>query len=59
MSANSVVGLPERRNAFLPIAVGGSSAGILDLTHDLLLGISVHLFTVGLPISFSVRRFAK
>jgi hypothetical protein len=156
MSANSVVGLPERRNAFLPIAVGGLSAGILDLTqalilfgtrvplgiaagllgrqavhgggiaiyvlgvllhffialsaatayyiasrrleflkqhwlicglfygaavdqvmtlvvvplsalhaygpyklHDLLLGISVHMFTVGLPISFSVRRFAK
>ena len=27
--------------------------------HDLLLGISVHRFTVGLPISFSVRRFAK
>jgi hypothetical protein len=27
--------------------------------HDLLLGISVHIFTVGLPISFSVRRFAK
>lgn len=26
---------------------------------DLLLGISVHMFTVGLPISFSVRRFAK
>jgi hypothetical protein len=27
--------------------------------HDLLLGIGVHVFTVGLPISFSVRRFAK
>ena len=27
--------------------------------HDLLLGIGVHMFTVGLPISFSVRRFAK
>jgi hypothetical protein len=27
--------------------------------HDLLLGIGVHIFTVGLPISFSVRRFAK
>jgi len=27
--------------------------------HDLLLGISVHMVTVGLPISFSVRRFAK
>ena len=27
--------------------------------HDLLLGISVHMFTVGLPISFSVHRFAK
>jgi hypothetical protein len=27
--------------------------------HDLLLGISVHAITVGLPISFSVRRFAK
>ena len=37
MSANSVVGLPERRNAFLPIAVGGLSAGILDLTQALTL----------------------
>ena len=27
--------------------------------HDLLLGISVHMITVGLPISFSIRRFAK
>src|SRR6266516_559383 len=27
--------------------------------HDLFLGIGVHMFTVGLPISFSVRRFAK
>jgi hypothetical protein len=27
--------------------------------HDLLLGIGVHMFTVGVPISFSVRRFAK
>ena len=27
--------------------------------HDLLLGIGVHMFTVGLPISFSVQRFAK
>jgi hypothetical protein len=27
--------------------------------HDLLLGVAVHMFTVGLPISFSVRRFAK
>ena len=27
--------------------------------HDLLLGISVHMVTVGLPISFSVWRFAK
>jgi hypothetical protein len=156
MNAKSAVGLPERRNAFLAIAIGGLSAGILDLTqalilfgtrvplgiaagllgrpaahgggiaiyvlgvflhffiafsaatayylasrtlkfltehwficgliygaivdqvmtlivlplsalhaqgpyklHDLLLGIGVHMFTVGLPISFSVRRFAK
>ena len=27
--------------------------------HDLILGILVHMVTVGLPISFSVRRFAK
>jgi hypothetical protein len=156
MSANSEVGLSKRQNAFLAIAVGGLSAGILDLTQalilfgakvplgiaagllgrqaarggsvsiyalgvflhffialsaatfyyvasrkleflkehwlicglfygaavdqvmtlvvlplsalhargpynlrDLLLGIGVHMFTVGLPISFSVRRFAK
>ena len=26
--------------------------------HDLILGILVHMFTVGLPISFSVRRFS-
>src|SRR5947207_14037059 len=156
MSANSEVGLSKRQNAFLPITLGGLSAGILDLTqafiligtkvplgiaggllgrqaahgggvsiyalgvflhffialsaatfyyvasrkleflkehwlicglfygaavdqvmtlvvlplsalhargpyklHDLVLGIGVHMFTVGLPISFSVRRFAK
>jgi len=27
--------------------------------NDLLLGISVHMITVGLPISFSVRTFSK
>jgi|SRR5580658_3790734 Na+/alanine symporter len=27
--------------------------------HDVLLGLVVHMFVVGLPISFSVRRFAK
>ena len=27
--------------------------------HDLLVGISAHMITVGLPISFSIRRFAK
>ncbi len=27
--------------------------------HDLLLGLGVHMVVVGLPISFSVRRFAK
>ena len=27
--------------------------------QDLLLGISVHMVTVGLPISFSIRKFAK
>ena len=27
--------------------------------HDLLLGLLVHMVVVGLPISFSVRRFAK
>jgi len=27
--------------------------------HDLILGIVVHMFTVGLPISFSVRWFGK
>jgi hypothetical protein len=27
--------------------------------HDVLLGLSVHMVVVGLPISFSVRRFAK
>ncbi len=27
--------------------------------HDLVLGLLVHMFIVGLPISFSVRRFAR
>jgi hypothetical protein len=27
--------------------------------HDLILGLSVHMVLVGLPISFSVRRFAR
>jgi len=27
--------------------------------HDLLLGLGVHMVVVGLPISFSMRRFAK
>jgi hypothetical protein len=27
--------------------------------HDLLLGLLVHMVVIGLPISFSVRRFAK
>jgi len=27
--------------------------------HDLILGLMVHMVVVGLPISFSVRRFAK
>ena len=27
--------------------------------HDLILGLVVHMIVVGLPISFSVRRFAK
>jgi len=27
--------------------------------HDVLLGLVVHMFVVGLPISFSIRRFAK
>jgi hypothetical protein len=27
--------------------------------HDLLLGLLVHMVIVGLPISFSVRRFAR
>jgi len=27
--------------------------------HDLLLGLGVHMVVIGLPISFSVRRFAK
>jgi hypothetical protein len=27
--------------------------------HDLLLGLLVHMVVVGLPISFSIRRFAK
>ncbi len=27
--------------------------------HDVLLGLVVHMFVVGLPIAFSVRRFAK
>jgi hypothetical protein len=27
--------------------------------HDLILGLAVHMVVVGLPISFSVRRFAK
>jgi len=27
--------------------------------HDLLLGLIVHSIVIGLPISFSVRRFAK
>ena len=27
--------------------------------HDVLVGLLVHMFVIGLPISFSVRRFAK
>jgi hypothetical protein len=27
--------------------------------HDLILGLLVHMVVVGLPISFSVRRFGK
>jgi hypothetical protein len=27
--------------------------------HDLLLGLGVHMVVIGLPISYSVRRFAK
>ena len=27
--------------------------------HDVLLGLAVHMVVVGLPIAFSVRRFAK
>lgn len=27
--------------------------------HDVLLGLLVHMFVIGLPISFSVRRFSK
>jgi hypothetical protein len=27
--------------------------------HDLILGLVVHMVVVGLPISFSVRRFAR
>jgi hypothetical protein len=27
--------------------------------HDLILGLVVHMVAIGLPISFSVRRFAK
>jgi Na+/alanine symporter len=27
--------------------------------HDLILGLAVHMVVVGLPISYSVRRFAK
>jgi hypothetical protein len=27
--------------------------------HDLILGLMVHMVVVGLPISFSVRRFAR
>jgi hypothetical protein len=27
--------------------------------QDLLLGLAVHMVVIGLPISFSVRRFAK
>jgi hypothetical protein len=29
------------------------------LLHDLILGLVVHMVVVGLPISYSVRRFAK
>jgi Na+/alanine symporter len=34
------------------------SKGLYKL-HDLILGLLVHMVVVGLPISFSVRRFAK
>ncbi len=27
--------------------------------HDLILGLVVHMVVIGLPISYSVRRFAK
>jgi hypothetical protein len=34
------------------------SRGPFEL-HDLLLGLGVHMVVIGLPISFSMRRFAK
>ena len=39
-------------------ALRSSRPGPYEL-HDLLLGLLVHMVVVGLPISFSVRRFAK
>src|SRR5213080_18841 len=37
MNANSAVGTPQRRNAFLAITSGGLSAGTLDLAQALVL----------------------
>src|SRR5947207_6519923 len=48
MSANSEVGLSKRQNAFLPITLGGLSAGILDLTQAfILIGTKVPLGIAG------------
>ena len=40
------------------IATAGSRRRRLEL-HDLLLGLLVHMIVIGLPIAFSVRRFAS
>src|SRR5437762_12409871 len=37
MNANSAVGTPQRRNAFLAITSGGLSAGTLDFAQGLVL----------------------
>jgi len=38
--------------------VGEAIGGPYEL-HDLILGVLVHMVVIGLPISFSVGRFAK
>jgi hypothetical protein len=52
----SIVAVGRSMQDRLLRAIFSSKSGKL---HDLILGLLVHMVVVGLPISFSVRRFAK